>query len=214
VIFDSGTCGEFAEVVPFAATAEGCTDLVDGLRPGCCTNPDPTSCTICPDGSPIGLPDREIIIIGEGITCADLDQQVSFYSEDRCADALGEADIDYASWCGCAGVEIPDDCFLCGPDEEVNSDPDAIIPETDGLTCVEGSELARHIVNATFCEDEVKPIADLCCRPKTTNLPVVSVTESPTAAPTEGSSAPASKFIVALTSGMLMVGTMMMMMLA
>jgi hypothetical protein len=218
VIFDSGTCGEFAELAPYAATAEGCTDLLDDGRPACCTNPDPTSCTICPDGSPIGLPDREIVIIEEGFTCADLGQRISFYSEDRCADELGESGVNYASWCGCAGVEIPDECFLCGPDEEVNSDSDAIFPDSNGLTCVEGSQLARHVVNETVC-NEVKPIADLCCRPKTTSLPVipaatespVAATDSPSAAPTDGSSAPASKFIVALTSGMLMVGTMMMM---
>ena len=94
--------------------------------------------------------------------------------------------------------------FPGGPDEEI-SDPDAIISAFDGLTCEVGAELARHVVNETSCEIDVKPYVDVCCRPKPTNLPVV-----PTAAPTE-SSAPASKSAVALISGMLMVSTMMMM---
>jgi hypothetical protein len=133
-------------------------------------------------------------------------------------------------------VETPDECFLCGPEEEI-SDPDAIL-NSDGLTCESAAELARHVFDETVCEGNVKPNVDFCCRPKPTNMPVdatatvaptavttdvaptavptdvaptaVPTDVAPTAVPTE-SSAPVSKFVVPLTLGMLMVGSMMMM---
>jgi hypothetical protein len=123
VIFDGdGTCGEFVGVAPYAATAEGCTDLVDGGRAACCTSPVATEAPVAATEAPV---------------------------------AATEAPV--------AATEAP--------------------------------------VAAT--EAPVTP----------TEAPVTP-TESSVAAPTDDSSAPASKFIVALTSSMLMVGTMMMMMLA
>jgi hypothetical protein len=203
---DGGTCEQFDELSPYLTSMETCADIQGGGRPLCCTNPDPT-CAICPDGSPVGLPDRKVYFSDGNFTCGDFDKFISFVPEDECADELASLEVNYASWCGCAGVETPDECFLCGPDEEI-SDPAAIIPERDGLTCEVGAELARHVVNETSCEIDVKPNVDFCCRAKTT-APTAESSTVPTAAPTAESSAPASKFVVALTSGMLMVGTMM-----
>jgi hypothetical protein len=210
--FDGGTCRELDELTRYLTSEEMCTDIVEA-RAFCCTNPDPTSCTICPDESPVGLPDRKISTEDfdeYSFTCGELDRVASFFPEDDCdINEVESFNVNFASWCGCAGVETPDECFLCGPDEEI-SDPDAIIPESDGLTCEEGAELARHITNETFCENSIKPNVGLCCRPKP---PTTAPTAAPTTAPTAESSAPASKFVlVALTSsGMLMVGTMIMM---
>jgi hypothetical protein len=73
-------------------------------------------------------------------------------------------------------------------------------------------EFARHIVDDDTCENEVKPTADLCCRPKSTAVPTESPSAPPTAVPTE-SSASASKLVIASTSGMLVAGSMMMLLL-
>jgi hypothetical protein len=66
-------------------------------------------------------------------------------------------------------VETPDECFLCGPEEEIIN-PDAILSELDGLTCEGGAEFARRVFNETVCErGAVKQNVDHCCRPKSAN---------------------------------------------
>jgi hypothetical protein len=53
VVFDGDTCGEFAEVAPYAATAEGCTELVGVGRAACCTNPVATESPVAATESPV-----------------------------------------------------------------------------------------------------------------------------------------------------------------
>ena len=179
------------------------------------------TCSFCADGGELAFPDKALPSPIDNLnitTCGEFYQLILAIPEPQCSISLAEIESGgiVASWCGCAGTEIPDVCFLCGPDEEI-SDPDTIIPDANGLTCGAGAEFARYIVNETRCEIEVKPNHDLCCRPKP--VPTSAPTESsaapasnPTAGPTE-SSAPASKFALPLTLCMLMVGTMMMMVL-
>jgi hypothetical protein len=106
---------------------EACTNIV-GERPACCTNPDPASasCTIiCPDRSPVDLPDK-IIDSEDDLTCKDLNQIISFLTDDEYAYEVRSAAINSAScWCGCVGLETPDACFICDPEEYI-SGQDAI----------------------------------------------------------------------------------------
>jgi hypothetical protein len=231
-IFNLATCSDLFTASTYIVNQTVCEGF-QAAGPACCSGE--STCQLCPNGGEIAFPDKAVPF--QNFTCAELDQVILFTTEDDCAevrDFLVE-DINFLSWCGCTGVETPDECFLCGPDEEI-SDPDAIIPELDGLTCEVFAELARHVVNETLCENEVNMVVDLCCRPKSTpDLPVGPTTApagptaapagptaapagptaapaGPTAAPvgpTE-SSAPGSKSVVALTSGMLMAGTMIM----
>jgi hypothetical protein len=101
---DGGTtCQQFDELAPYVTSMETCANILGG-RHVCCTNPDPT-CAICPNGSPVGLPDRKIFFLDVDLTCAELDQRVSFFPEDECTVQLGSSDVNFASWCGCAGVD-------------------------------------------------------------------------------------------------------------
>jgi hypothetical protein len=90
------------------------------------------------NGSEIKFPNKAVPF--REVTCAELDQLLlPILPEDERADIF--IDINFASWCGCTGVETLDECFLCGPDEEV-SDPEAIILDLN-LTCgAVGTELA------------------------------------------------------------------------
>jgi hypothetical protein len=56
VVFDGDTCGEFAEVAQYAATAEGCTDLVGVGRAACCTKPVVTEAPVAATESPVVPP--------------------------------------------------------------------------------------------------------------------------------------------------------------
>jgi hypothetical protein len=106
---------------------EACTNIVGESpaceRPACCTNPDPaTSCTmICLDRSPIDLPDK-ILDFEDDLTCKDLHQIISFFTDDECAYESRSAAINFASsWCGCAaGSETLAACFLCGLNEQIS----------------------------------------------------------------------------------------------
>jgi hypothetical protein len=116
---EKGTCWEqFEELARYVTAEEACTNIV-GEKPACCTNPDPArSCTIiCLDRSPIDLLDK-IIDFEVDLTCKDLNQIISFSTDDECAYEFRSADINFAScWCGFAGSETLDACFLCGLDE-------------------------------------------------------------------------------------------------
>jgi hypothetical protein len=162
------TCGDLKDLAEFVLDEETCNDMREA-RPLCCDNQNPT-CSICPPGSILGNPEQELTI-GDSVvmTCLDLNELVSYTPQDECAETIGNEDFSVASWCGCEGVEAPEDCSLCGPDDQLKN-AEFEIPGTDGWTCEYAEEFARHVTNATICEEQVKLLAGvLCgCEPKPT----------------------------------------------
>lgn len=64
-------------------------------------------------------------------------------------------DCNLASWCGCVGMVTPDECSVCGPDDEI-SDEDLQID--DNFTCGSHAEFYRHF---TICPD-YEPLKAAC----------------------------------------------------
>jgi cell division septation protein DedD len=235
------TCSDISTASPFITNATLCEQF-QFARPFCCSG-GASTCQLCPNGGEIAFPDKAIPFLeGLGVTtCDGLADVVGMIPEAECGATLEDigSDISFAALCGCTDVTPPVICDLCGNGELI--DPDLVIFDGDG-TCGEFVGVAPYAATAEGCTDLVDGGRAACCTsPVATEAPVaateapvaateapvaateapvtpteapVTPTESPVAAPTDDSSAPASKFIVALTSSMLMVGTMMMIMLA
>jgi hypothetical protein len=156
-----------------------------------------TTCQLCPNGGEIAFPDQVVPINDESgtTTCAAFDAELGGVTEADCGTTLdGYGSLfSFAALCGCTDVTPPVICDLCGNGDLI--DPDRVTP--DGSTCGYAVELAPYAASEEICSSLLGVLGrPVCCT-------------SPD--PTEGSSAPASKFVVALTSDMFLVGTMMMM---
>jgi hypothetical protein len=162
------TCGTLATRA--RATDDDSTVCQDELIPlarGCCSDYQYQRCSVCPDGSNVENPGRPLILHGEQTTCGELDFKTGFLSTegDECQMAqtdFGLTLFNIASWCGCPGVDIPDECSLCESDFEVGN-PDWVILGTADTTCDYGELFARHVVDKEYCDSEVATIAAQCC---------------------------------------------------
>jgi len=152
------TCAELADFALSVRNATTCSALREGARAGCC---DVTpSCSVCDADSTVTLPNRTIVF-AEGATCEQLDGALLFAPDGTCDDVKDQFPIDLASWCGCTGADVPDECTFC-PNGTALANSSATIPGVP-FACGEAEDIARHVTNSTFCESAVKAVAELCC---------------------------------------------------
>jgi hypothetical protein len=166
---DGMTCEEAKQHAGnFSSTSGVCQNQFASLARGCCQSED--RCSICPQGTPMKFPNRPIMF-GEGnVRCADLDFGLGFLSSDRCtAFHAATAPVEFGSWCGCEGAVAPDTCSLCGEDLILVNENAGF---AGGVTCAIIEELARHVVDDSFCEMQVGMMRGECCA-------VPPMTESP-----------------------------------
>ena len=108
------SCSLIAQSAPFTAEPE-CPDFVGSSLSAICGCPglEPGTCAgVCPDGSPVGLPD---LVVYAGATCGVLDAIAKATSNDTaCADYQEASAI-----CGCPGVPQVEVCTLCEDGSEL-----------------------------------------------------------------------------------------------
>jgi len=63
-------------------------------------------CSVCPDGSPVGIPDYEFLVLEQNFTCRELDDVIPFFGQDNCP-----TNAYLSLQCGCPGVK--QNCTLC-----------------------------------------------------------------------------------------------------
>jgi hypothetical protein len=155
---DGLTCGIVADIAPYISDEELCGQILLA-RTLCCVDPN---FSLCPDGSPITLPDRKLGGPEEDIGCGEINQILSTLDVIQTKTFLAKTPLDLPSWCGCEGAEAPNLCPVCGDGEQLTNE-DSIISNSDGLTCAEGEVFSRHVKNTTFCQQEVERANALCC---------------------------------------------------
>jgi hypothetical protein len=158
---DGFTCGSVADIAPYVSNEDVCGQILLA-RTFCCVRPN---FSLCPDGSPITLPDRKLGSSEEDIGCREINQMLSTLDEVQTKTFLAENPLDLPSWCGCEGAEAPNLCPVCGDGEQLTNE-DSIIIDSDGLTCAEGEVFSRHVKSTAFCQQQVKPANALCCEAK------------------------------------------------
>jgi hypothetical protein len=168
---DGTTCGDISNFALHLVNTTLCSEYTQ-LAPLCCDNAD-SSCNICPDGSPIGTPEKQVYLdSNETLTCANIQVflNLAVESEDECAEATGpDAEYSFAFYCGCEGVDAPDVCSLCADDEQLK-DPDMEVPGFYGATCANLADLVRGANNQTVCDADVADIKAICdCEAKPTD---------------------------------------------
>jgi hypothetical protein len=171
------TCTTAANLARFVTDPTVCSIEFAALSRGCCQSED--RCSICPDGSSVGLPERPYIFSEEPVTCFDFEFQIRFLAPQECETFNDAIPIDMASWCGCEGSTSPKACSLC-PDGYVVANENVEIPDSNGLTCGLAAELAEYVVDQQFCDESVSVIGSECCKP-------APPTSAPTADPDESS---------------------------
>ena len=100
------TCGQVDLIAQYSGNAATCL-AVQASRFLCCDEIGEVSstCSLCPGDGEVSLPSR-VLPFNEGTTCEDVAWWLSTFSnEDECSALLQElnAEIDFASWCGCQG---------------------------------------------------------------------------------------------------------------
>lgn len=169
------SCGEIADIVNSAVNETACSAL-DELEFFCCDrggNDTSSNCTICGEGSEIGLPDRPIPFLGDAVTCGVYEEVLSFIPEEFCV--VVPFGVNMATFCGCTGAEpLPDEptCPFCG-DEGV-FDPTLEL-EIDflnvTLSCADIAELAQYVVDEELCQLVIASNIDVCCRAAASDVP-------------------------------------------
>jgi hypothetical protein len=137
------SCSLIAQSAPFTAEPE-CPDFVGSSLSAICGCPglEPGTCAgVCPDGSPVGLPD---VVISDNATCGFLDSIAMFVSNDTlCAEFQQPSTI-----CGCPGVPQKELCSLCEDGSEL---PDPTFPVIgDSYTCSDVSD--DFLFNSSIAE--------------------------------------------------------------
>lgn len=157
------TCGLLDAVPVERLGANETCDSVQNAFAYVCGCPNVTKqCSVCLDGSFFAYPDRKIYGT-ENFTCRDFDNFVSTVSSDQCGPTLDEiesTEIDLPAYCGCPDAVVPDECNLCGGNASTR--PDALVPNSGGLTCAELAEYARSVTNSEVCSD-LAVLGPLCC---------------------------------------------------
>ncbi|CAJ1934524.1 unnamed protein product [Cylindrotheca closterium] len=148
-------------------TTQECAGLTILAGVNCCpTKQYPATCFLCNSAEAIfnankALPDSEVPV------CGIIDALFS-YAEIEANCTAGKAEFDQsfnlASYCECSDVPAPDLCKVCDDNQIVNTKTRALVPDGDGLTCIEGFEYARHVANQTVCDRiETNESKAACC---------------------------------------------------
>ncbi|CAJ1937852.1 unnamed protein product [Cylindrotheca closterium] len=148
-------------------TAEECAGLTILAGVNCCpTKQDPAICFLCNSAEATfnadkAIPDSEVP------SCGIIDAMLSYAeSEANCTAGKAEFDTSFnlASFCECSDVPAPELCKVCDDNQVVTTNTTAVVPDGDGLTCIEGFEFARHVTNQTVCDGiETDESKAACC---------------------------------------------------
>jgi hypothetical protein len=172
--FSDDPCPDLFRIAPFVKDAEYCDVVVKPMEEFCCpTKGIATTCSLCPAGSVMEHPYREIPFLNgdfstEGGTCQDLEDVLASVSADSCDQAragCGFGTLDLAAFCGCTLMESSTYCAFCSPDDMLNPDYDLTDYVNYGLTCKGAADLAQFILSdSVVCNDRFNLLRKGCCQ--------------------------------------------------
>lgn len=168
-------CLDLSTMAPYVKDADYCDTMIKPMEQMCCPTEgiDATRCSLCPAGSVMEHPYREIPLWNGdfstvGGTCQQLEDEFATISLRSCEQAkvgVGSGTLDLPSFCGCRGVEIPNPCSFCSPEDMVNPDYDISELVNYNFTCKGASDLAPFIhADSVICHDRFNLIRKGCCR--------------------------------------------------
>jgi len=130
-------------------------------------------CSICPHGSTIGNPSKEMPFVGHGMTCEIAEDTLRGLISESCdiaKEIFENYPLDVSVYCECTGtattMELPNRCELCtecttGP--LVNDDTEVDLGNNMTVTCLEAEMLAPYIDDDDVCDNEYVVAAAKCC---------------------------------------------------
>ena len=162
------TCLYLESIAPFVTDIDYCIGTVQLLSDFCPCQSNGDSgeegrCTLCPNRDKAKNASAEIPFSG-GQTCSSLEETLSNIPTALCAEAREEMEkiFDIPALCGCDGVQPAKVCSLC-PEDGPIEDPALEIPEAQGMTCQDFSDLATLVKSRQVCGDIFDPLSRACC---------------------------------------------------
>lgn len=158
------TCGDIL-FVETSLLQNGCEDLAPYReRCGC---PAEAECSYCADGTMPMYSNRVIPYLStpsNQVTCAQQASAAFSSTAEQCDTyTVAPVPVNGQGYCGCQGTFPSNFCSLCPAGTEVVN-PDAVLPETGGMTCLEMEEYLRYITDQTSCQT-IADSSQICCRP-------------------------------------------------
>lgn len=167
-------CPDLFNIAPFVKDANYCDTIIKPMEEFCCQSKDTgTSCSICPPGSVMQNPDREIPIFNGDFgtdvgSCQDLASDLASVPVHSCEQAkagYGFGILDLPTFCGCSGVELSNHCAFCGPEDMLNPGYDLHAFVGYDLTCEGAASLAASIrADSAMCNDRFHLLRKGCCQ--------------------------------------------------
>ncbi|KAL3928395.1 MAG: hypothetical protein SGBAC_012671 [Bacillariaceae sp.] len=123
-------------------------------------------CSLCPDGSRILNPNREINFGNQlrKTSCQTIFNIMELFTPPDCKLFYESTPIALESYCGCPNLDKlppPNRCSMCG--EFYLKNENRVIPDTGGLTCGKMEELSHYVLDDIFCRDRVEILRGDCC---------------------------------------------------
>jgi hypothetical protein len=167
-------CPDLFNIAPYVKDSDYCDTMIKPMEEFCCPSKGTdTPCSLCPPGSVMENPHREIPIFNgdfstDAGTCQDLQLELASVSVHSCEQAktgCGFGTLDLPVFCGCSGVELSSHCPFCSPEDMLN--PDYDLSELLGyeLTCEGAAGLAPSILaDSVICNDRFHILRKGCCQ--------------------------------------------------
>ena len=122
-------------------------------------------CHLCPDGSPVGFPQRGEKFI-TGSNCAGIDYLFSLFTSEECTSSTQAYGVDLAAFCECPGTQANGTaCSLCPAGKTVASDKlDVSFTSPKGLnvTCKEAQNYSSYIFRDNVCNELMTEARKVC----------------------------------------------------
>lgn len=156
------TCGDIL-FVETEMLQNGCEDLAPYRdRCGC---PAEAECTFCADGTMPMYADRVVPYLSTStsqVTCSEQASAAFSATTEQCDTyTVAPVAVNGQGFCGCQGTFPSNLCTLCPAGAEVVN-PDIVLPDTGGMTCLEMEEYLRYITDETSCQT-ISDRSQICC---------------------------------------------------
>jgi len=125
-------------------------------------------CTLCPDGSPPGQPERADAFVSTQ-NCESLEYTFSLFREDECSTVAQGFGADLPAFCLCPNLPTPSmeyQCELCGEGLKLIGDLDKVFTGADAKyerTCKQADDFTQYILNKRICNETMAEARAACC---------------------------------------------------
>ena len=162
---------------------EECANLLFAEMFCCPPEEEEPDCFLCGNSDDnLGLHADRIV---DGETCGEIDRKLQLNPRDKSCNAWKGVyqttkSVDTESYCGCPGMPAPNQCQLCGIDnQEIMKlvDPSVQVPTPgySNMTCLELLDYASHVTSTDTCGTLSTPeIQAACCAGSSSSASMLS----------------------------------------